>query len=529
MLLAACSLGMQAQFSGQGSGTEKDPYQITNADQLFDVRNDLTACYKVMNDIDLATWIQEDNPRQGWNPIGTKATPFTGWFDGNGKSIKGLYINKANVDCVGLFGYIKGATIKNIALLNPIVTGRNGVGAIVGGGCSTQYYCISDNACYGGKIVGSSAVGGIAGIISDVDESSTNICYLQGNYSSSVIEGDNSCGGIVGEIRGYNQSYNSAYTHINSHCYPYIYDNHFAGKVSANSMVGGIAGTELNPDTKWYYGTNLQMQTKKNLVRGIIIGKEDTNGILGKSESYRAADLFELSDNICAADTVSGISPKRIFSEAYPNNYALATTVVIMNGRSVEVDDDDYNGSGLGVKTLMRKNTYVGFGFDFNTQWAITDGESYPYNIRQSAPGRITEFLAGSRGKISGTAEGTGAVFVFIDDDMYESYIVDGQWTVTLPNITEGTEACVAVATDGLMPSLFVKARAEKVEVTPSKTSGDANGDGIIDSADVTAIINYILGRPSASFNKANADINGDGEILIDDAVNTVQMIMNAQ
>ena len=69
-------------FTGNGSGSEKDPYQVTTADELFEVRNDLAAHYLQMNDIDLAEWIQEDNPKQGWNPIGDSSLPFTGSYNG---------------------------------------------------------------------------------------------------------------------------------------------------------------------------------------------------------------------------------------------------------------------------------------------------------------------------------------------------------------------------------------------------------------------------------------------------------------
>lgn len=528
-MMAVCSMQLQAQFSGQGSGTEKDPYKITNADELFEVRNDLAAYYKVMNDIDMTEWIQEESPKQGWTPIGTETSPFTGTFDGNSMSIIGLYINKPNVDNVGMFGYIKGGTIKNSCLVNPNITGHNSVGSFLGGGLSTQYYCINDNVCIGGIITGNLYVGGIVGRISDIDETSENFCYLKGNYSSSHVIGDDYCGGIVGEVCGYVQKYNSAYTHINNYCYPYIYDNHFAGTIEGKSSVGGIAGREANPKNNWYYGSQLQMETRRNLVRGVVSGKNNTNGIIGIVDDYKAPDLFVLSNNICALDTITGLSPNRIFSEPYADNYSWTSTVVIRNGKVVDVDDDNCNGSSLGTKTLMRKNTYVGFGFDFSNQWAITEGESFPYNIHQCAPGKVMEFTGGSRGKISGTAEGTGNVYVFVGDKMYKSYIVDGQWEVILGNTPSGTIAKVSVATGGLMPSVFVIATAEESSMVPTKSPGDANVDGVVDSADVTAIINYILGKPSASFNKENADVTGDGEILIDDAVQIVQMIMDAQ
>ena len=131
LLLCTTTL-VRAQFGGKGAGTDSDPYQITNADELFEVRNDLLASYKLMNDVDLEQWIEEDNPTQGWSPIGNTDTPFQGTFDGNNKVIKGLYIKRTTMDNVGLFGHVLQTTIKNLALLAPIVTGNDNVGALVG-------------------------------------------------------------------------------------------------------------------------------------------------------------------------------------------------------------------------------------------------------------------------------------------------------------------------------------------------------------------------------------------------------------
>ena len=47
----------------------------------------------------------------GWNPIGffnsdTDNAAFTGTFDGGGKTISNLFINRRTTDYVGLFGYV---------------------------------------------------------------------------------------------------------------------------------------------------------------------------------------------------------------------------------------------------------------------------------------------------------------------------------------------------------------------------------------------------------------------------------------
>jgi hypothetical protein len=56
---------------------------------------------------------------------------------------------------------------------------------------------------------------------------------------------------------------------------------------------------------------------------------------------------------------------------------------------------------------------------------------------------------------------------------------------------------------------------------------GDANGDGCVTFADAVAVVNYILGNPSVSFNIAKADVNGDTKVTITDAVGIVNIILN--
>jgi peptidoglycan hydrolase-like protein with peptidoglycan-binding domain len=54
---------------------------------------------------------------------------------------------------------------------------------------------------------------------------------------------------------------------------------------------------------------------------------------------------------------------------------------------------------------------------------------------------------------------------------------------------------------------------------------GDTNGDGKVDIADVTAIINKINNAPPASFDATAADVNGDGKIDIADVTGVINII----
>ena len=93
--------------------------EINTVDDLYNVRNDMTAHYKLMNDLDLTEYISEEGiycyKNNGWEPLGNTSTgedkygsngweAFTGVFDGNNHSIKGLKINVNFYDYGKMYG-----------------------------------------------------------------------------------------------------------------------------------------------------------------------------------------------------------------------------------------------------------------------------------------------------------------------------------------------------------------------------------------------------------------------------------------
>ena len=66
-----------------------------------------------------------------------------------------------------------------------------------------------------------------------------------------------------------------------------------------------------------------------------------------------------------------------------------------------------------------------------------------------------------------------------------------------------------------------------KISELPKK--GDANGDGKVDIADVTFIVNIALGRPTADIQKAAADVNIDGVVDSDDVRALVNIIIRGE
>ena len=67
----------------------------------------------------------------------------------------------------------------------------------------------------------------------------------------------------------------------------------------------------------------------------------------------------------------------------------------------------------------------------------------------------------------------------------------------------------------------------EVIEQQPLVNPGDVNGDGQLSIADVTMLIDYLLGSEPASFNDVNADVNHDSGITIADVTMLIDMLLN--
>ncbi len=189
-----------AGWSGEGSGTATDPYLIGTKEQLETYRDivngingetrNTAACARLTADIDL-----EGSESNQWVPIGDYSR-FQGIFDGAGHTISGLYINQPNKSCIGLFGYVKNATIKKVTVQGSI-TGCRKIGGIVGdiygdsnGSRCTIYKCTNECTIYS-TLVGnadataSNQTGGIVGYVYEAG-TVVSACVNKGNVSSAV-------------------------------------------------------------------------------------------------------------------------------------------------------------------------------------------------------------------------------------------------------------------------------------------------------------------------------------------------------
>ena len=123
-------------FSTGSDGIEGNAYSINGLDDLEALQKYVDAGRKtkgiiffMTRDVDMSYKYHVDG--NSWTPIGNVDNPFQGIYDGQGYTVKYIYID-TSADDQGLFGHVnKGATIKNLGICGIVRAGTN-AGGIVG-------------------------------------------------------------------------------------------------------------------------------------------------------------------------------------------------------------------------------------------------------------------------------------------------------------------------------------------------------------------------------------------------------------
>ncbi len=209
-----------------GNGTAENPYQITSAAELYwfaglvngtltDVTKNSSACAKLMNDItvnnnllDRITYKTDDDGNLtnevanggnfiSWTPIGAANNGYQGTFDGNGKTISGLFFNDSQKSHVGLFDNIYMATIRNVGVVDSYFFGEH----YVGGVCAFGVDGTITGSYNTGVVSGEGCVGGVCGTGSSVT--------ITDSYNTGSVSGNDDVGGVFGY--GENCTINNCY------------------------------------------------------------------------------------------------------------------------------------------------------------------------------------------------------------------------------------------------------------------------------------------------------------------------------
>ena len=165
----------------------------------------------LMNDIDLEG--KADGSGRVWTPIGveggTSAQSYRGIFDGNGKTITGLYVN-AQRNALGLFGEVRDGTVKNFTVYGDVMlNGKHDyVGGVIGSTCGTaneKGATVSGITSYVNVTLGEGSHGSnrVAGLVGYVNHNTlVENCTWYGKLDLGPYRAQDGVGGLIGRANG---------------------------------------------------------------------------------------------------------------------------------------------------------------------------------------------------------------------------------------------------------------------------------------------------------------------------------------
>lgn len=379
-LMILCVHLARGQFSGQGSGTKEDPFLVSTALNVWEIRNfqGKEKKFKLINDINLSELIADTDGLTGWSPIPN----FCGELDGNGYTISGLFINRPYTDNIVFFGALGyGAYIHHLTLVySGDIVGQNYVGGLCGN-CDQTYqsYPKSSRRIEYCKIIaksirgadyesGASAVGGLCGFLSGYLSYDTNKKTFNRSYvNQCVVDASQIYGnGLIGRGELNCIANNSVRANIITGSYvggivgsdtgSEIYNNLFEGtKITSSNKGGGIFYY-----VRSYYDSDYRGYVRSNAVICDSIITTYYDGKIGR--------IGAVTDGSVPVSTPTDQKANKAYSK-----------IVLKKGEDCYLATDDVlNGYGVGNILLKSASMYEGMGWDMENVWTIDEGSSYP-------------------------------------------------------------------------------------------------------------------------------------------------------
>ena len=381
---------------------DDNTYKISSAEgfeYIVDMVNGGETDFNVVlnNDIDLSQYaITRSAVASNWTPIGTSEKPFSGTFDGNGKTIKNLVLVESEAKegkaYIGFFGYAEDATIKNVTFENVYINipcldidhSQGHIGAVAG---SLEGTSTIENVTVKGDITvyatqtanGASRVAVVAGGNAYGDVTMKNV-HVVANEGSSLIANNNT-GALAGQLQGKmvfeNCSSNIDVT-VNKFFAgglvgiaagdSYIKDCHTTGDVSVVAgregrhndeyRVGGIAGGWADGKTKVctlegctysgkLHGANADGAVVKNFDYAGYVGRGYTlSNCAGSKVIIDGVEYVQKYDDVYGVYTINGLTAVATADELVA---ALKANegVYFLNDITVAATKGGYNKAGI--------------------------------------------------------------------------------------------------------------------------------------------------------------------------------------
>ena len=239
-----------------GTGTEADPYQISDVDTLTALATQVNGkgfnyagkWFKLMKDIALT---------DEWTPIGNSKTAFDGNLNGSQKSISGLNVN-TSTQYAGLFGAVGEIAVQSLTLQDGSVTCTNGATSWCGGLAGRSGSLLLNDVHIVNMAISGDGLGGTGGILGGGNASMTACSNTGGSVSGRYA------GGLTG--KGFTESDFTFLECTNS------------AAVTGRLYAGGMTGCNKSASAKFTNCSNV----------GSISGGERANGIAAMGDSFIA-------------------------------------------------------------------------------------------------------------------------------------------------------------------------------------------------------------------------------------------------
>ncbi|NQY79999.1 MAG: S8 family serine peptidase [Candidatus Caenarcaniphilales bacterium] len=322
----------------------KDEIGIYNCKQLQDIEDNLDADYFLAQTIDCSDTREwnplftdkeriETSPRMGFLPVGGKAKDdvffrfFTGTLDGKNRKIKGLFINDFDTETTGIFGYLYGASVKNLVIEGGSIRGASLVGSLAG--AATIDSQILNVHVIGTRVQGRSYVGGIVG---NLNYSTLELCSIR----NASVAGTKRVGGLIGGSQIYGQLKNS-YSEAN---------------IFAAQYAGGLTG-------RIYLFSTIE----NCYAAGEVTAPNDVGGLVGYDQD--SIDVFNFYKKGLAA---KGLKIENVTRDPKVINSFFDNIT--------SLQDSSEGGTGLPTADMMQQATFT--DWDFDNIWVIDEGNDYP-------------------------------------------------------------------------------------------------------------------------------------------------------
>lgn len=372
------------KFTKGGDGTAANPYLVSTAGDMLQIKTDPKASYKLVNDIDLNT------TNADWAPI----NEFSGTLDGDGHYLSNLTIESSESDA-GLIGMAgENSQIKNLTFVSPSIKAtedNSNIGVVAGEAISAKIsnvHVVDANITSASEDA-SATTGGLVGNASLYSE------VAGSSFSGTInLPGSQSVGGILGNIRTstdvtacYAEGTFTAQKKLGgiagvNDADSKITNSHANVTLTAENTIGGIVGDDGRGSVSLNIaeGTITATQAPKwgGLALGGIAGSlasdwsNSTNTVVGSNIAIvnitRPANTENdgtihriVGTTIANEDYEEGQTPYTELGLA--NNYAAKS--VTIDGKAVESDDDKSVEGATKEVSAMTKELFTKLGFTY--------------------------------------------------------------------------------------------------------------------------------------------------------------------